>query len=101
MLLDPYFSSFDMLFKGVQEFVMCKRRADIQAKAKERIEDEFNVVKMIKRIRLANDLWKNVLGKDQQKLMKFQKSGVIDLDASDISEVSSIGSDDESDMTEN
>jgi hypothetical protein len=33
--------------------------------------------------------------------MKFQKSGVIDLDASDISEVSSIGSDDESDMTEN
>lgn len=31
--------------------------------------------------------------------MKFQKSGVIDLDASDISEVSSIGSD--SDETEN
>jgi len=35
--------------------------------------------------------------------MKFQKSGVIDLDASDISEVSSIGSDESGseDMTDN
>jgi hypothetical protein len=101
MFFDPWFSNFDMLFKGVQQFVMCKRRADIQAKARERIEDEFNVIKMIKRIRLANDLWKNVLGKDQQKLMKFQKSGVIDLDASDISEVSSIGEEDSEEMTDN
>lgn len=45
---------------------------------------------MIKRVRLANDLWTNVLGKDQQKLMKFQKSSVIDLNASDMSDVSSV-----------
>jgi len=56
------------------------------------MNDEFDVVKMMKKIRLSNDLWNNVLQKDQQKLMKFQKSGVIDLDASDISEVSSIES---------
>ena len=29
MFFDPWFSNFDMLFKGVQQFVMCKRRADI------------------------------------------------------------------------
>ena len=32
---------------------------------------------------MSNDLWKNILKKDQIKLMRMQKSGVIDLDASD------------------
>ena len=101
MFFDPWFSGFDALFKGVQSFVMCKRRADIQAKARERIEDEFNVVKMMKRIRLANDLWRGVLAKEQQKLMQCQKSGVIDLDASDVSEVSSIRSEESGELTDN
>ena len=51
--------------------------------AKEKIEDELNVQKMLKKVRISNDLWKNVLQKDQFKLMKFQKTGVVDLDASD------------------
>lgn len=43
---------------------MSKYRYDVQNKANKRLEDEFNVVKIIKRVRLANDLWTNVLGKD-------------------------------------
>ena len=92
MFFDPYFSFLEGLFKDVAQFGLCKRRSDIVRKATERMNDEFDVVKMMKKIRLSNDLWNNVLQKDQQKLMKFQKSGVIDLDASDISEVSSIES---------
>jgi len=44
---------------------MCKRRADVIKKAKERMDDEFDVVKLMKRIRFSNDLWKNVLQQDQ------------------------------------
>lgn len=43
----------------------------------------MNIAKLLKKVRLSNDLWKNVLQKDQMKLMKFQKASIIDLDASD------------------
>lgn len=89
ILFDPFISKFSWILKGMT--ANCKRRADIQSKAKQRLGDEFNVVKVIKRVRLANDLWKNVISKDQQKLMKFQKTGVVDLNASDMTEDSSVG----------
>ena len=42
----------------------CKTRASIIEAGKERIEEEFNIANLIKKVRMSNDLWKNVLKKD-------------------------------------
>lgn len=64
----------------------------------EKIDEEFNIANLIKKVRMSNDLWKNILKKDQIKLMRMQKSGVIDLDASDQSdEASSVHTSDTND----
>jgi len=64
MFFDPYFSFLEGLFKDVVTFVLCKRRRDIVLKATDRMNNEFDVVKMMKKIRFSNDLWNNVLQKD-------------------------------------
>lgn len=71
MLLDPIISKFYIFCKFVKGMARSKRRADIHNKSKEKMMKEFDVIKMIKKIRLANDLWTNILSKDQLKLMKF------------------------------
>ena len=58
------------------------------------MQNEFDVIKMIKKVRLANDLWTNILTTDQLKLMKFQNSCVINLDHDEKeTELSDIGED--------
>ena len=58
--------------------------------------EELDVIALLQKIRISNDLWTNVLRKDQMQLLKRCKSGVIDL--SDVDDDSSGTSSDEEDM---
>ena len=72
MLYDPIVAMMHFLcLKSVQPIVKSKYRNDLQRRAKKKAQREFDVIRMIKKVRFANDLWTNILGKEQQKLMKF------------------------------
>ena len=62
---------FAELFGELPSFMACKTRASIIEVGKEKIEEEFNIANLIKKVRMSNDLWKNVLKKDQVKLMQM------------------------------
>ena len=64
MMLDPILSKFFICCKHVKAMALSKRRADLHNKAKDKMKKEFDVIRMIKKVRLHNDLWTNVLSKE-------------------------------------
>ena len=84
---------FACCFKSCRSF---KTRTEILEKSAERISQELDIIHLLHKIRLSNDLWSNLLGKRQKEMLKFQKSGVIDvehLESSSSSHESSSSSD--------
>ena len=66
MLIDPIISLFHFLcLKGVSPIAKSKYRNDLQIRAKKKAQREFDVIRMIRKVRFANDLWTNILGKEQ------------------------------------
>ena len=53
------------------------------AKSEEKISEELDVITLINKIRLSSDVFNNLLGKRQKKMLKYQKSSIIDVDTSD------------------
>ena len=48
-----------------------KRRQDILEKCEEKISEELDVINMLNKLRLGNDLFRNFLDKKQKKLLKY------------------------------
>ena len=81
VLLDPLlaiiFCPFACCFSSCRSF---RNRTEILEKSAERISQELDIIHLLHKIRLSNDLWNNLLGKRQKEMLKFQRSGVIDAD---------------------
>lgn len=71
ILFDPHFAYMDELFKGVELFSRIKKRYNILKCAQDKLQGELNVVNLLKRVRMSNDLWLNVLKRDQVKIMRL------------------------------
>jgi hypothetical protein len=71
---------FAFCFNSLKGF---KRRKDILAKSNEKISEELDVITLLNKLRLGHDLISNLLGKRQKKMLRYQKSSIIDVDESD------------------